>query len=134
MTESKEDEVSAPGKRMSPLRVRWRQYDTAEKLVKGYFRGIAKANGFTLRDVVGVDDHLKAVEHHGMWAYVDTFKSPPVVHYWCDHSTSLEDLAYMLGHELGHASGKQYRSDHAEEDRADTYGAAAMAVMLRLRQ
>ncbi len=64
----------------------------------------------------------------GAWAFAGRRPKGSVVHYWAAPSVSPLHLAYILGHEVGHVSGKQLRSRRnawREELRADEYGAAA---------
>ncbi len=116
---------------MRPGDVRWKQYRTAKALDAVFSRGCEADPGDLM-----VDDEpmLDVIQRQGMWAFVDTKASPPVVHYWHDGKRSEMELAFMLGHELGHVTGRKARGFVAEEHRADEYGEVAAAVLARLRK
>ena len=81
------------------------------------------------------DDLLKAVRRQKHWAFVrvpDDPKQLAVVHYFASDDVSLADVAKMLGHELGHISGKNLRDPAKEEERADRYGTVAAEVLKML--
>lgn len=85
-----------------------------------------------LRAVDVSPDMLPRLEDLGMWAFTDVRAKPPVVRYWAAPNVQREQLAMMLGHELGHATGKPCRDHAAEEERADEYGRVAAEVFRRL--
>ena len=118
------------------MKVRWRRHASARSLVREYARAPARDLGCLPEEVLlGPDTFtgfLKRIERMGRWAFVETLAKPPVVHYWASPGTPAASLAFMLGHELGHISGKPARGAMAEEDRADEYGEVVRAVVRRL--
>jgi hypothetical protein len=76
---------------------------------------------------------LEGIRSMGVWAFCETRAKPcPVVHYWASPDADKAHVAYVLGHEVGHISGRPLRSRRnawAEELRADEYGAAAYLAM-----
>lgn len=113
------------------LRVRWVRYRTADTLIRAYRQGIAKRNGWLLRETYAPPGLLRIVRS-GMWAFTDVQGEPPVVRYWHAESIKPELVAAMLGHELGHAVGRKERGHAAEEARADEYGRVAAEVFRRV--
>jgi hypothetical protein len=109
------------------MKVRWRRYKTVRGLMDSVRRDVGGTEPFR-------GDHplVRELERNGMHACV-IHSSPPLVRYWHDGKRPPEELAFMLGHELGHVSGKPKRNDEAEEDRADEYGLVARAVLRRMR-
>lgn len=113
-------------------RVRWVRHETSIGVAKVLLPRNWQA-------VMSTGERLDAarmaldIEAHGMWACVNTKSKVPVVHYWHDSRRTLEEVAFMLGHELGHVSGKPVkRGGWAEEHRADEYGAVARLVTKEL--
>lgn len=111
-----------------PLRVpkvRFKRHRTARALAGAFFKPMG---GF--RNIVA------DIVHNGMWAFVDRRAKPsPLVHYWHEADANPFHLAYMLGHEIGHVSGRPLvskRRGWKEEARADAYGAAAMLAFKRV--
>lgn len=101
-------------------------------LLRAYWVGIARKSGWRASEVEVPDEMEQALRRHRMWAFVTTDTKVPVVRYWHEPGVSRERLAMMLGHELGHVTGKQARGHAAEEDRADEYGRVAAAVYRRI--
>jgi hypothetical protein len=125
-----------------PIKVRWIRHRTAEHLVLSHFnhcfdgpriRRLSEVGGVGVSGVDG-SAFAKYVRRNGMWAFVlwQGLKVPHV-HYWHDGKRKPEELAYLLGHEVGHVSGKPRRG-WAEENRADEYGAAAAAVIAEIKR
>lgn len=73
---------------------------------------------------------LAAIEDLGYWGHCDTNSN--TIHIWSGNATD-EQLAMLIGHELGHASGVRV-DGFAEEIRADTYGAVAVETIHLLKQ
>jgi hypothetical protein len=78
------------------------------------------------------DEMLKAVRQQRHWAFVRVPKEKgvsAVVHFFAADDVPLEDVARMLGHELGHISGEILDDEAEEEVRADRYGEVAGRVI-----
>lgn len=73
---------------------------------------------------------VKSIRAEGFWGFCDTKRN--VVRYWAAPNLPRWKLLYLLGHEVGHASGKPVRGMIAEENRANTYGAAVESVFRHL--
>lgn len=81
--------------------------------------------GFTYSEM------LKAVRQQRHWAFIRVPKEPgrpAVLHFYAAEDVPLDDLARMLGHELGHISGEILDDGAEEEARADRYGTVAAKV------
>lgn len=81
------------------------------------------------------DDMLRAVRKQRHWAFVRVpkdKKSAAVIHYYASKDVPVEDVARMLGHELGHISGELLDDEEAEEERADSYGRVVEQVFRML--
>lgn len=131
------------------LRLKWRRHRLARSVVEAYFGGM----GATLDEVETVGDHahqvsplqmLASIKGQGMWAFcsepIGKAKSegkPAVIHYWHDGRRHLADLAFMLGHEVGHAIDALDRPKvprgAGPEVAADRAGMAVLAVLRHLR-
>jgi hypothetical protein len=120
-------------------KVKWVKYRRPRDLVRTFFKGM----GATLDDVASihasnssvgfsVEQMLEGIRAQGRWAFCETKERPVVVRYWHNGQQSYEDLAFMLGHELGHVLGKPVNAPIAEELRADEYGEAASLVYSHL--
>ena len=111
---------------MKPLKVEWKRHKSPASILAAFAKiSLKEALELTWEDS---DDLVyKQILKSAKWAFVETRSKPPVVHYWHSKSCKTEDLAFMLGHELGHVSGKPRRGV-TEELRADEYGAVAAAV------
>lgn len=76
---------------------------------------------------------LRGIREMGVWAFCDTWAKPsPIIHYWAHQRANRLHVAYVLGHEVGHISGRKLRSRRnswREEMRADEYGAAVFLAM-----
>lgn len=114
------------------MRVRWIKYRTAAALLRAWSACLVRQDGWSTSEAQAQEAMRHAVICHGMWAFVSTVTKVPVVRYWHAQGVSRERLAMMLGHELGHVTGKRARGHAAEEDRADEYGRVAMAVYRRM--
>jgi hypothetical protein len=78
------------------------------------------------------DQMLKAVRKQRHWAFVrvsNDKKATAVIHFYAAADVPLSDVAWMLGHELGHISGEILDDEAEEEVRADRYGAVAAEVL-----
>lgn len=78
------------------------------------------------------DELLETIRLQRMWAFVRIpadERHEAEVHWWAHRDVSTAEKAMMLGHELGHISGKMLLGERKEEDRADTYGEVARAVL-----
>lgn len=110
--------------RALPL-VTFRRHRSPMSLLKAFFIPM----GAHPRDVRETPDMLEDIRVSGVWAFCETkAKSAPVVHYWHAPGMDRLHLAYILGHEVGHISGRPLESRRKawdEELRADQYGAAA---------
>lgn len=115
-------------------RVVWRRYRSSKALVDKWN---ADAKDLPTTNPIG-SSGLKGIQRRGMWAFVVREpKKIPVVHYWHDGRRSLVELTFMLGHELGHVSGKKSMdwmwdggdAESAEEARANEYGRVAALVV-----
>lgn len=105
--------------------IRFRRYRTARALVVAFFKPMGR-----MRDLEGSGGMLKAVEELDVWAFAS--RNERVVRYWARPDANPLHVAYVLGHEVGHLSGRPYKSrrkDWAEEMRADEYGAAAFLAL-----
>lgn len=115
-------------------RIRWKKHRTARALLSAFIEGM----GAKLNEVVDADGNfvtegvLTEIQRERMWAFAKT-KGDPEIHYWHAKDVDPLRLAYMLGHEVGHLSGKK-KSGWAEELRAAEYGAAAALVMRVIRR
>lgn len=108
--------------------VRFRRHRSARALLDEFFRDMG---GFdNIREAPAM---LATTLEEGLWAFAATRAKPcPVVHYWARRDVDRLKLAFVLGHEVGHVSGrplKSRRNDWREELRADEYGAAAFLAM-----
>lgn len=111
--------------------IRWKRHRSCASAIRAFFNnsgdaavemdGVAFANGTTQ------GDYLKHARKRGMWAHVDFAECPPRVHFWHDGKRTVTELAFMLGHEVGHTLGKR-TTGWPEEFRADEYGRAAALV------
>ncbi len=83
------------------------------------------------------DEMIPVARANGYWGFSDEKRQE--VHYWAKKSLPSWRLAFLLGHEVGHLSGisvkakkrgqsAMFKAFIAEEDRADSYGAACDAV------
>lgn len=116
------------------LKVKWVRWKSAEDIIHRFFRGMNMRK--PAEDIVEYPMMLESLQRDKMWAFVDSKATPAVVHYWCDGVDPLE-LAFMLGHELGHLSGKPLvsrRNFLREELRANEYGAVAREVFKVLKK
>jgi hypothetical protein len=120
------------GSRYASLRVRWVEHASASAIVRSYRNGIARAAKVKARDLMGMDEMAEQIAALDIWAYCDSLPKTPVIHYRFTFAVTTEEISFMLGHEVGHLSGKTVRSAWAEEDRADTYGRAVVTVMRKL--
>ncbi len=131
------------------MNVIWKKYASARDIALQFFRDdpddLADLNSMSDRGMealtaegeiedVSAADYLFFMERQGYWGFCDFNDSQnPVVHYWHDGKRSLADLAFLLGHELGHSTGTPIdEDDSAEEDRANGYGLVASLVVARL--
>lgn len=80
---------------------------------------------------ISFEELRRAILSSGMWAFVRIFDGNAVIHWYAKRAIPLQRVAQMLGHELGHISGKQ-RSGLVEEMRADQYGDVAAEVFTLL--
>lgn len=82
------------------------------------------------------DEMLRAVRSQKRWAFVRIPHDGKIatLHFWAAKSVRTEDVAHMLGHELGHLSGDILANDAAEEDRADQYGDVVVQVLRMLKR
>lgn len=119
----------------APMAVKWRKHRSLRSICATFFQcPVSEVDNVQIGTNVGdmsYETYAGHLRKQGHWAFVETAASPPVVHYWHDAKTTRLQLAYMLGHELGHCNGKKLRGA-AEEARADEYGAVAAAVIKRL--
>ena len=107
------------------MEIVWKKYRSPRAVFAALFNLPAK-------DVPPDDETVKMIRARGMWAFVAWRRRPVQVHYWHDGRRTLTELAFMLGHELGHASGTRARGERKEENRADEYGRVAAAVFKKL--
>ena len=127
-------------------KIQWVVHETPESVVLAFFNMDPDLPITSLDDVgfggecsdgseVDLDGHefVDTIRMNGMWGFCMTKESPPVIHYWHDGKRDLSTLVYMLGHEIGHASGTPLEDHIAEEQRADSYGAAVQAVIEHLK-
>lgn len=128
--------AKAAGRSTQPKRVKWVRHSSATFLVRQFFKGMrVKAEDVTGPEgepVLSRNGFRGEVERMGMWAFCIPARKVPVVHYWAARTADRLHLAFLLGHELGHASGKRLnslRNTWREEMRADEYGACAAAVL-----
>ncbi|WP_141328330.1 hypothetical protein [Myxococcus sp. AB025B] len=88
--------------------------------------------GLRPRDVAEWPDMRQGILNMGARAFAGRRPGGAVIHYWAAPDVAPLHLAYILGHEVGHVSGKQLRSRRntwREELRADEYGAAAYLAL-----
>lgn len=117
---------------MKRLDVRFRRHSSARAVYLAFKRSVLSEAGEDPKDKgwegnVPEADVLAGIAASGFWGWADT--KGRVIHYWARAGLPVWKLAYLLGHEAGHCSGKPIRRGYvAEEARADTYGAAAEAV------
>ena len=114
-------------------RPEWRKHRTASAIIKAYVKDLAQLGSEVVSTSSKPREFTKEIESRGMWAYV-VVGAVPVVHYWAAPSQSEDQIAFMLGHELGHVTGKPYKNAGMEEDRADLFGSVAAEVVRRLRK
>lgn len=108
--------------------VRFRRHRTPLSLLCAFFRPM----GVRPEDIEETPRMLADTKRFGMWAFAETRASPPVIHYWHAKDANPLRLAMLLGHEVGHISGRKLRSRRnawREELRADEYGAAAYLAL-----
>lgn len=130
--------ASIAGRVVSLPAVRFVRHRTATAIVRMFLGGDLRnggmegvdAEGKTVR--VGGQRIVEHVQDLGLWAWAATEESPPVIHYWHRPGVDRLHLAALLGHEVGHLSGKPLRSrrnDWREELRADGYAAATYLAL-----
>ena len=105
-------------------RVHFVRHRTPQSLGRAFFGPM----GAKPEDIAEWPAMLASIREMGVWAFVETEKKTPVVHWWASARADRLRVAYVLGHEVGHISGRPLRSrrnDWREELRADEYGAAA---------
>lgn len=110
--------------------VKWTRHRTAKSLVEAFVE-LAHSKFSDLDK-----QYVSAAESNGMWAFVRLSKIPHI-HYWYKPGADVLEVAFMLGHEIGHVSGKpleSYKNAWREEERADEYGIAVKEVLKRLRR
>lgn len=113
------------------MKVRYRKHRTARSIARQFF-------GHRPEDLRVVDQHgeshdlVAAIEREGIWAFVETRKKPPIIHWWDDDKRTVAECARVLGHELGHISGKP-KKGITEEWRADEYADVVVEVIRRLK-
>ena len=121
---------------MKRLDVRFRRHPSARAVYAAFKRSLLTEEGEDPADAgwelnVPEATVLKGIAAAGFWGWADT--KGKAIHYWARPGLPAWKLAYLLGHEAGHCSGKPIRRGHvAEEERADTYGAATAAVLRHL--
>lgn len=74
---------------------------------------------------------METLREMGVWGYAEP--SSGEVHFWADDSTSDEKILYFLGHEIGHLSGKPFKADHLEEQRAELFAAVTQEAFEALK-
>lgn len=110
-------------------RVRIVRHRTVRALCMAFFQGMGVRRP---EDIQEYPEMRETIRRDGVWAFVATRSSPPVINYWAARDADPLHVAYVLGHEVGHISGKRLRSrrnEWREEARADEYGAAAFLAM-----
>ena len=113
------------------MKIHWKRHRSITSILRAFFGG--PPADFVAQDDSGTDFDMTAqVEAEGMWAFVETKRKPPRVHWWHDGKRTKAELAHLLGHELGHLTGKKLE-DWAEELRADEYGRVAALVIAKLK-
>lgn len=113
------------------MKARWTKYRSARAVLMAYFAGFDPAHPIRFEDIGEGPLMLEGIRRQGMWAFVETKSKPPHVHYWHAPNADLAELAFMLGHELGHCSGKKLRG-FKEELRANEYGDVVRTVFRKL--
>ena len=132
------DTTSIAGRAVALPTVRFQRHRSATAIVRTFLGGDLRnggmegvdAEGKTVR--VGGQRIVEHVQELGLWAWAATEESPPVIHYWHQKDVDRLHLATVLGHEVGHLSGKPLRSrrnDWREELRADEYAAATYLAL-----
>lgn len=108
--------------------VRFIRYRSPHTLAKAFFAPM----GMEPRHVSEWPDMRRGIVDMGVWAFAARKSKVPTVHYWAARDVDPLHLAYVLGHEVGHLSGRPLRSRRnawREELRADEYGAAAFLAL-----
>lgn len=106
---------------------------TANDVREGTYGGNAiDANGAISDVEMSYDDWTEAIREQQFYGFAD--KDRAEVHVWVDDFADRADVAYFIGHEIGHTVGVQLADDVAEEDRADTYGAAVAQAFVFMRE
>jgi len=78
---------------------------------------------------IPLKEMISSIKEQGCWAFVSIptkGKRPSELHYWHDGKVCDHVLMEMFGHELGHLAGKNLKVLKREEERAHSYGAAAV--------
>lgn len=113
------------------MMIHWKRHRTIMSILRAFFGGDPRE--FVAQDGAGQDlDIASTIRNEGMWAFVETKRKPPLVHWWHDGKRSTKELAHLLGHEVGHITGKPLKSGMSEELRADEYGRVAALVVQKL--
>lgn len=112
------------------LKHRFRRHRTISSLLREFEKGEMEVTDPVIA--------RETIEDEGMWAFVRiplgrrARTEPAVVHWWAQPGQPDDQVALMLGHELGHISGEILDDGDAEEERADAYGEVAREVFLKL--
>lgn len=115
------------------LQVVWKRHKSPKSLATAFTKGMGlKPSDLRLGHKEG-ETIVQAVEREKIWAFVDKNVTPPVVHYWYSSQVPMTEVAFVLGHELGHLSGKPLKS-WREEPRANEYGDVAALVFSHLQR
>lgn len=75
------------------------------------------------------EEWLRSVRKYGRWAFVRIVKGEATIHWYAAARISDRQVAHMLGHELGHITGRRLKNKVEEELRADAFGDTVLEVM-----
>lgn len=73
------------------------------------------------------DQFAATIRREGFWGFATPKQG--CVHVWVSRRANPFDVAFFLGHEVGHTQGRTARSHLSEEIRADRYGVAARQAL-----
>lgn len=123
---------------------KWKRHPDAKSLIRAFFSGMGAGDQANQIQVVmsdntqhTTDEFVQTITKLGSWGFTQTFKGKrkrkPEIHFWAEPEVPVHEVAFLLGHEVGHNLGTK-KKGLREECRADEYGRAAEEVVRQLMQ